>query len=41
MVVEDDDDIVEVRMAQGFTKIMEPKRQRADPPPIPPHTSRG
>ena len=41
MVVEDDDEIVEVGMAQGFTKIMEPKKEKVDPPPIPPHTSRG
>ena len=40
MVVEDDDEIVEVRMAQGFTKIVEPKKQKVDLPPIPPHTSR-
>ena len=37
MVVEDDDEIVEVGMAQGFTKIMEPKKEKVDPP----HTSRG
>ena len=41
MVVEDDDEIVEVGMAQGFTKILEPKKGKVDPPPIPPHTSRG
>ena len=41
MVVEDDDKIVEVGMAQGFTKIMEPKKEKVDPPPIPPHASRG
>ena len=41
MVVEDDDDIVEVGTAQGFTKIVEPKRERVDPPSIPPHASRG
>ena len=35
MVVEDDDEIVEVRMAQGFTKIMEPKKEKVDPPPNP------
>ena len=40
MVVEDDDDIVEMGMAQGFTKIVEPKKERTDPPSIPPHTSR-
>ena len=37
MVVEDDDEIVEVGTAQGFTKIVEPKREKADPP----HASRG
>ena len=36
MVVEDDDEIVEVGTAQGFTKIVEPK-EKVDPP----HTSRG
>ena len=41
MVVEDDDEIVEVGTAQGFTKIMEPKKEKVDPPPIPPHASRG
>ena len=41
MVVEDDDNIVDVGTAQGFTKIVEPKRERADPPLIPPHSSRG
>ena len=41
MVVEDDDEIVEVGTAQGFTKIMEPKREKVDPPSIPPHASRG
>ena len=40
MVVEDDE-IVEVGTAQGFTKIMEPKKEKVDPPPIPPHASRG
>ena len=37
MVVEDDDEIVEVGTAQGFTKIVKPKREKADLP----HTSRG
>ena len=37
MVVEDDDEIVEVGMAQGFTKIVEPKKEKVDPP----HASRG
>ena len=37
MVIEDDDEIVEVGMAQGFTKIMEPKKEKVDPP----HASRG
>ena len=41
MVVEDDNDIVEVGMAQGFTKIMELKRERVDQPTIPPRTSGG
>ena len=41
MVVEDDDKIVEVGMAQGFTKIVELKKEKVDPPLIPPHTSRG
>ena len=40
MVVEDDDEIVEVGTAQGFTKIVEPKKEKVDPPSIPPHTSR-
>ena len=40
MVVEDDDEIIEVGMAQGFTKIMEPKKEKVDPPLIQPHTSR-
>ena len=34
-------EIVEVGMAQGFTKIMEQKKEKVDPPPIPPHASRG
>ena len=37
MVVEDDDEIVEVGTAQGFTKIVEPKREKVDLP----HASRG
>ena len=41
MVVEDDNDIVEVGTAQGFTRIVEPKRERADPPSIPPHALGG
>ena len=41
MVVEDDDDIVEVGTAQGITKIVEPKRERVDPPSIMPHPSQG
>ena len=41
MVMEDDDKIVEVGTAQGFTKIMEPKKEKVDPPPIPSHASRG
>ena len=41
MVVEDDYNIVEVGTAQGFTKIVEPKRERADPASILPHASRG
>ena len=41
MVVEDDDEIVEVGTAQGFTKIVELKKEKVDPPPIPPHASRG
>ena len=41
MMVEDDDDIVEIGTAQGFTQIMEPKKEKADPPSITPHTSRG
>ena len=31
MVVEDDDKIIEVGMAQGFTKIVEPKKEKVDP----------
>ena len=41
MVVEDDNEIVEVGTAQGFTKIVEAKREKVDPPSIPPHASRG
>ena len=41
MVVENDDKIVEVGTAQGFTKIMEPKKEKVDPPLSPPHASRG
>ena len=41
MVVEDDDDIVDMGRAQGFTRIVEPKRERTDPPSILPHASRG
>ena len=41
MVVEDDDDIVDEGRAQGFTTIIEPKRERTDPPSILPHASRG
>ena len=37
MVVEDDDEIVEVGTAQGFTKIVEPKKEKVDPS----HASRG
>ena len=37
MVVEDDDKLVEVGTAQGFTKIVEPKKEKVDPP----HASRG
>ena len=37
MVVEDDDQIVEVGMTQGFTKIVELKKEKVDPP----CTSRG
>ena len=37
LVVEDDDEIVEVGTAQGFTKIVEPKKEKVDPT----HTSRG
>ena len=37
MVVEDDDEIMEVGTAQGFTKIMKPKKEKVDPP----HASRG
>ena len=40
MVVEDDDDIVEIGTAQGFTQIVEPK-EKTDPPSIAPHASRG
>ena len=40
MVVEDDDDIVEIGSAQGFTQLVEPKK-KTDPPSIMPHTSRG
>ena len=41
MVVEDDDNIVEMGMAQGFTRIVELKRNRVDPPSIPPRASGG
>ena len=37
VVGDDEDDIVEVEMVQGFTKIVEPKEEKMDPP----HTSRG
>ena len=37
MVVEDDDEIVKVGMAQGFTKIVELKKEKVDPP----YASRG
>ena len=37
MVVKDDDEIVEVGTAQGFTKIVEPKKEKVDPP----HASKG
>ena len=40
MVVEDDN-IVEVGGAQGFTRIIEPKKERTDPHSIPPHASTG
>ena len=40
MVVEDND-IVEVGGAQGFTRITEPKKERTDPPSISPHTYTG
>ena len=40
MVVEDDN-IVEVGTARGFTNIVKPKKERTDPPSIPPCTSRG
>ena len=36
-----DDDIVEVGGAQGFTRIIEPKRERMDQPSIPLHASAG
>ena len=39
MVVEDDDNIVEVGTAQGFTLIMELKKKKTDPPSITPHIS--
>ena len=41
MVVEDDNDIVDVGRAQGYTRIIQPKRERTDPPFILPHASRG
>ena len=41
MVMEDDDDIVEIGTAQGFTQIVEPKKEKTDPPSIAPHASRG
>ena len=35
MVVEDDDEIVEVGTVQGFTKIVELKKEKVDPPHTP------
>ena len=40
MVVEDDN-VVEVSGAQRFTRLIEPKKERMDPPTAQPHTSRG
>ena len=41
MIVEDDEDIVEIRTVQGFTQLVEPKKEKKDPTSITPHTSRG
>ena len=41
MVVEDDDDVVEIGSAQGFTQLVEPKKEKTDPPSTMPHASRG
>ena len=41
MVVEDDDDIVEIGSAQGFTQLVEPMKEKTDPPSTMPHTSIG
>ena len=40
MVVEDDN-VVEVRGAQNFTKLIEPKKERMDPPTVQSHAFRG
>ena len=39
MKVEDDEDIVEI--GTSFTQLVEPKKEKKDPPSIMPHTSRG
>ena len=36
-----DDNVIEIGRTQGFTRIVEPKMKKTDPPPIPPHTSKG
>ena len=41
MIVEDDDDIVEIGSTQGFTQLVEPKKEKTDPPFTMPHASRG
>ena len=41
LIVEDDEDIVEIGSAQGFTQLVEPKKEKTDPPSTMPHTSIG
>ena len=41
MIVEDDEDVVEIGSAQGFTQLVEPKKEKADPTSTMPHASKG
>ena len=36
-----DNNVIEIGKTQGFTRIIEPKREKTDPPSIPPYTSKG